>query len=194
MQASRILKAVFLFFLCCIGVGSVYAADTFVLDPQHTYVLWKVNHFGFSNQVGKGYASGTLLLDQSKPQNSKVSAVVVINNILTGLDQLDRHLEDKLFFDSAQFPTATFVSNQVQLTGKNTAEVKGMLTLHGVTKPIILHVKLNQIGKSLITDKMTAGFSATATLKRSDFGITTLLPGVSDEVELNIEAEASLTP
>lgn len=164
--------------------------ETFTLDPKHTYILWRIHHFGFSTQVGKWYASGNLILDKDNPQNSKVNATIQVSNIITGLPDLDKHLLGPLFFDVKQFPTATFVSNKVNLTGKDTAEVEGTLTLHNVSKPITLNVKLNSARISPITDKMTAGFSATTHLKRSDFGIKTLLPGLGDDVEIEIGAEA----
>lgn len=167
-------------------------AAVFQLDPNHTYVSWQVSHFDFSTQTGKWYAQGTLVLDKDKPQYDKVNATIKLADIITGLPDLDKHLKGKLFFDVDQFPTATFVSDKVTLTGKTTAQVHGVLTLHGISKPVVLNVKLNKSGVSMISNKMTVGFSATAQIKRSDFGITTLLPGVSDEVNLHIEAEAYL--
>lgn len=79
----------------------------------------------------------------------------------------------------------------MELTGKDTANVTGNLSLHGVSKPVVLAVKLNKIAENMFK-KHTAGFSATATLKRSDFGITTYLPGLGDEVSLNIQTEANV--
>jgi len=171
----------------------VQAAETYTLDPMHTYVLWHVNHFGFSNPSGKWMATGTLVLDEAKPQNSKVNVTIQIANMITGIPQLDEHLKGKVFFDVAQYPIATFVSDKIKITGKKSAQVKGMLTLHGVTKPVILAVTLNKIGVSPISNKKTVGFTAKTNLKRSDFDITTLLPGLSDEVKIDIEAEAVQT-
>lgn len=167
-----------------------HATETYILDPQHTYVLWHANHFGFSSPSGKWYANGKLILDETKPQNSKVDVTIQTANMDTGIKDLDDHLKGDLFFDVKKFPTATFVSNRVNVIGHNMANVYGVLTLHGISKPIMLAVRLNKIGDNFITNKKTAGFSATTKLKRSDFGITTLLPGVGDEVNINIEAEA----
>lgn len=171
---------------------ATYAADTYTLDPNHTYVLWKINHLGFSTQAGKWYASGTLVLDKDKPQNSKVNAAIQINNVVTGIPELDKHIGSKALLDADQFPTATFVSNKVDVTGNDTANVQGTLTLHGVSKPVTLNVKFNKSGVNPISNKMSAGFSATTSIKRSDFGITGLLPALGDQVDLNIEAEGSL--
>lgn len=167
------------------------AAETFTLDPSHTYVLWHINHFGFSNPSGKWMAEGTLVLDETRPQDSKVNVTIHTADIVTGIPKLDEHLKKKEFFDVTKFPTATFVSDKVNVTGKNTAKVHGILTIHGVTKPITLDVTLNKIGISPITQKKTAGFTASTKLKRSDFGMTTYLPGLGDEVKINIEAEGA---
>jgi polyisoprenoid-binding protein YceI len=78
----------------------------------------------------------------------------------------------------------------VDVTGKDTARVTGDLTLHGLTKPVTLEVKLNKIGENMM-HKNTAGFSAAVVLKRSDFGMTTYLPGLGDEVKIGIETEAN---
>jgi len=164
--------------------------ETYTFDPMHTSVLWHISHLGFSNPSGKWQASGTLVLDQNKLQDSKVNATINTADIVTGIPKLDEHLKKELFFDVARFPTATFVSNKIQMTGKNTAKVYGMLTLRGVSKPIVLNVTLNKIGMSPVSNKQTAGFSATTELKRSDFGMTTLLPDLGDDVKINIEAEA----
>ena len=167
------------------------APETYKLDPLHTYVQWRINHFGFSNPSGKWFAEGSLVLDEAKPQNSKVNIVIHTAQIVTGIPELDKHLLSPLFFDVAKFPTATFVSDKVDVTGKQSATVHGILTVHGVSKPVTLDVKLNQIGENPVTNKMAAGFSAVAKINRSDFEINTLLPGLGDEVSLTIEAEAS---
>ncbi|HAU0123683.1 TPA: YceI family protein [Legionella pneumophila] len=194
MNMKRIYRHFIASILAVFALPSyVYAEpQTLTLDNQHTYVLWKVKHLGFSTQAGKWYASGQLVLDKDNPQQSKVNVTINVDDIVTGIPELDKHLKGKLFFDTKQFPTATFVSNRVEVMGKNKAKVYGMLTLHGVTKPIILNVILNKAGINLLNDRETAGFSATTSLKRSDYGIKALIPEVGDDVEIEIEAEAYL--
>ncbi|MDE3060040.1 MAG: YceI family protein [Pseudomonadota bacterium] len=171
------------------------ATETYAFDPMHASVTWFINHFGFSNPSGKFTAvQGTLTLDDAHPENSKVAVTITIGNLVTGIDKLDAHLKSADFFNADQFPTASFTSDKVERTGDKTAKVSGMLTLHGVTKPVTLEVTLNNIGESPITKKKTAGFSATAMLKRSDFGIDKYLPGLGDDVKLIIETEAALQP
>lgn len=164
--------------------------ETYTIDPQHSYVLWNINHFGFSNPSGKWMVHGTLELDKGKPRQSKVSVTIHVADVITGIPELDKHLRTKLFFNTEKFPTATFISDNISMSGKKTAKIHGMLTVRGVTKPIILNATLNKVGQHPLSNKMTAGFSAFTQLKRTDFGITTLSPGLSDDVKITIELEA----
>ncbi|HAU0201932.1 TPA: polyisoprenoid-binding protein [Legionella pneumophila] len=166
------------------------AAEQFTLDDHHTYVLWNINHLGFSTQVGKWYAKGFVVLDKEHPETSKVEATIAVDTISTGLPELDEHLKGPLFFDTKKFPTATFISNKVDVLSDTSAKVEGLLTLHGVSKAVTLMVKLNKMGKDPINDRMTAGFSATTQIKRSDFNMNSLLPSVGDDVSIEIGAEA----
>jgi len=173
-------------------VTPALAADTYKLDPMHTSIVFHVNHFGFSNPSGKFMnVDGTVVLDQQNPAASKVNVTIPIATIDTDVPKLDEHLKSKDFFDTATYPTATFVSSKVDVTGKDTAIVHGTLTLHGVSKPVDLNVRLNKIGENIMKQP-TVGFSAAAVIKRSDFGITTYLPALGDEVRLDIESEANL--
>jgi polyisoprenoid-binding protein YceI len=167
------------------------APETYTIDPSHSYVLWTINHFGFSNPSGKWFTEGTIVLDQAKPENSKVNITIQMASIDTGISELDKHLKGPSFFDVEKYPTATFTSSRVKVTGKNMAQVTGVLTLHGVSKPEVVKIKLNKSGENPINNKETVGFSGTTQVKRSDFGINTLLPGLSDNVKINIEVEAT---
>ena len=169
-----------------------FAADTYKLDPAHTAVTWHISHFGFSSPSGKFMnADGTVTLDQENPANSKVSVTIPVAEIDSGVAKLDEHLKGKDFFDVETYPTATFVSTAVDVTGKDTAVVHGNLTIHGVTKPVDLNVHVNKIGENMFK-KQTAGFTATANIKRSDFGMTAYLPGLGDDIQLDIESEANM--
>lgn len=170
----------------------VMAADTYKLDPMHTAVVFHVNHFGFSNPSGKFMnVAGTVVLDQQNPAASKVNVTIPIAALDTDVPMLDDKLKSKDFFDAAAYPTATFASTKVDVTGKDTAIVHGMLTLHGVSKPVDLNVRFNKLGENFMKQP-TAGFSAVALIKRSDFGINSFLPAVGDDVHLDIESEANL--
>ncbi|OGT53375.1 MAG: hypothetical protein A3E84_01850 [Gammaproteobacteria bacterium RIFCSPHIGHO2_12_FULL_42_13] len=173
--------------------ATISYADTqkYTLDPTHTYVQWHVSHFGFSSPSGKWLAEGNLWLDEEKPNNSKLEVTIQLANIVTGIPKLDNHLKGTDFLDVAQFPTATFKSTKIKVAGKNTAKVTGNLTLHGITKSIVLTVRLNKLDTNPLSQKRTAGFSASTTIKRSEFGLGKYTPGVSDTVTIEIEAEAN---
>lgn len=186
------LRFILPFLAALLMSGSLYAAEKWTLDEHHTYVLWRIKHLGFSTQAGKWYAKGFVFLNKENPNKSKVEATIEVAHMITGLPELDKHLKGPLFFDVARYPTAIFTSNAVKLTGKDSATVNGVLTLRGISKPVSLEVTLNKVGVNPISNKTSVGFSATTKIKRSDFGMTTLLPDLADEVTIDIGAEAYL--
>ncbi len=174
-------------------ITSAQAQETYKFDENHTTVVWTANHFGFSNPSGKFTdVKGDLTLDENDPEKSSVNVTIKTDSINTGIEKFDQHLKSADFFNTANFPTAKFVSTNVAITGKNRAKVMGNLTLLGATKEVVLDVKLNRIALNPFTQKKTAGFSAVANIKRSDFNMNFGIPGVSDMVKLTIEAEAIL--
>lgn len=172
--------------------SALASEEKYQFDPNHTFVVFQINHLGFSTQTGKWPANGTLILNQAHPEKSKVDVTIKINDMITGNSELNKHLEGALFFDATKFPTATYTSNKVILTSKDAATAEGVLTLHGVSKPVTLHIILNKIGKNPVNDQMSVGFSATTEINRSEFDVKGFIPAVSDAVKLNIEAEAQL--
>jgi polyisoprenoid-binding protein YceI len=166
--------------------------NIYVIEPNHISVVWFANHFGFSNPSGKFTdISGKVLFDESHPDKSSVNVVINTASLVTGLSKFDAHLKSADFFDVEKFPTATFVSKKIKVSGKNKAKIEGDLTLHGVTKSVILEAKFNKSGINPITQQPTIGFSATAVITRSEFGLDYAIPGVSDNVNLVIEVEAN---
>jgi polyisoprenoid-binding protein YceI len=167
--------------------------EDYTLDSTHAYVLWHVSHFGFSDLSGKWLASGHIELDEKAPQNSKVNVSIALADLVTGIPKLDKHLKSADFFNVAAFSTATFVSDKVEMLTPNTAKIYGVLSLHNISKPIVLEAKLNKFGIHPMTHKKTAGFTATTQLKRSDFGVGLYAPNVGDEVKIEIQLEAYKT-
>lgn len=186
----RKILAVLTVFSALIFASTANATETYQIDPSHTYIQWHINHLGFSEQTGKWMPTGTIVIDEANPKNSKVDISVDVAGMVTGVDKLNEHLKGESFFDVAKYPVATFVSDKVTVTGKNTAKVHGILTVRGVAKPITLDVTLNKKGVSVVSDKMTMGFKANTKLKRSDFGMTAFLPALGDDVKIDIQAEA----
>lgn len=179
-------------FLTFLGPVTAKAAETYTLDPTHTTVVWSAEHFGYSKPHGLfPMVEGTLVLDEAAPDKSSVNVTVDTGKIVTGNEKFDGHLKSKDFFDVEKFPKATFVSKKVEKTGDKTAKVTGDLTLLGVTKPLTLDVTYNKSAPNPMSGKPTVGFSATGTIKRSEYGLKYAIPGVSDDVAIVIEAEAN---
>ncbi|HEY0180920.1 MAG TPA: YceI family protein [Dokdonella sp.] len=167
-------------------------AATYTLDPAHTQVVFSWNHFGFSNPSAQfGKLEGTLSFDQADPTKASVTVQIPLSSVNTNVPKLDEHLQAAEFFDAAKFPNATFKSTRVERgAAPDRLKVTGDLTLHGVTKPVTLDVVVNKVGEHPMRKTDAAGFDATATIKRSDFGITKYVPMVSDEIKVRITAEA----
>lgn len=165
-------------------------AGTYKLDPTHGKITWSVTHFGFSTYVGQfSHVDATLKLDPKTPAASTLDVAVDANSLGTLNPALDTHLKSKDFLDVATFPTATFKATKVTLTGGKTADIAGDLTLHGVTRPVVVHATFNQAGVNPLDKKYELGFAGTAEIVRSDFGIKSYVPAISDNVTLTIEAE-----
>jgi polyisoprenoid-binding protein YceI len=170
------------------------AADTLTFEPDHTSVVFQYPHFGMSHPSGKIMgATGTLVLDKDDPANSTVDITLDMKTLTTALPDFDTLLKSEKYFDIAQFPTATFKSTKVELTGENTAprtaNVTGDLTIHGITQSAVLAVTFNNKAFNPALFKTGYGFSATAHLSRKAFGLGNLEPIVGDDIDLIIDAE-----
>lgn len=172
-------------------------AGTFKIDPTHASVTWKVMHMGLANYTARfAKVDGTLTFDPAKPETSKLTASIDPMSIKTDFPFVEKENFDKKLATDAQwfnaefFDKITFVSTGVAMTGAKTADVTGDLTFLGVTKPVVLKVTFNGGMKAHpMTKKPAIGFSATGTVKRSEFGMAGGLPFVGDDVALLIEAE-----
>jgi polyisoprenoid-binding protein YceI len=164
-------------------------AGAYRLDRAHAKILWTVSHFGFSEYTGEFTDfDATLTLDPAHPERSRLSVTVETPSIDGHNPALETHLRSADFFDVANHPRATFTSTLVRRTGASTAAVTGDFTLRGQTRPLTLDVTFNRAGDNM-GGVYTAGFSATGTIRRSEFGMTYAVPGVSDEVQLRISGE-----
>jgi polyisoprenoid-binding protein YceI len=170
---------------------AVAAPVRYDLDPNHTRIDFSWTHFGFSHPMGRfDRFDGDFRFDPADPTKSSVTVTIPVSSIDTGVAKLDAHLQTADFFDVAKYPTATFKSTRVERAGEHGLKVTGDLTLHGVTKPVVLDVAINKIGPHPMAGRAAAGFDATTTIKRSDFGISNYVPNVSDEIRLWISTEA----
>jgi polyisoprenoid-binding protein YceI len=167
------------------------AAD-YKIDPTHTHVLFMVNHLGFANMVGLFTGiSGTLSFDAASVPASKLNVVIKTDTLSTQFGPRDADLKGADWFNVAEFPEMTFTGTHYEKKDEHTGTIAGNLTLLGVTKPLTLNVTFNRAGVRPSDKADAAGFSATAKLKRSDFGMKTYIPYIGDEVSLIIETEAT---
>jgi polyisoprenoid-binding protein YceI len=148
---------------------------------------------GFSNITGRfDTVQGEFLFDPADPTQSSVSITIPVESISTGVDKLDEHLLKADFFDAATYPTATFKSTGVTAAGEGALKVAGDLTIHGVTRPVVLDVTINKVGEHPMRKVPAAGFDASTTILRSDYGVGGYVPVVGDEVRIDITVEATL--
>ena len=162
-------------------------AGSYKVDGNHTQVVWTLNHMGITPLSGDFAASGgALTLDPKNPAAAKVSVDFNLATMTTLVPAFTTHLLSPDILDAAKYPTANFTSTGVMVSGTN-AKIAGNLTLHGVTKPVVLNAKFYGAADNPRSKKLNIGFAATTTIKRSDFGIM-YGPTVADEVNLEIHA------
>ncbi|MGD0730638.1 MAG: YceI family protein [Terracidiphilus sp.] len=167
--------------------------STWVSDPNHSEVDFSITHLTISNVHGRfGNVAATLVLNEANVTKSAVTATIGIDTVDTGVEKRNNHLKTPDFFDAANLPLATFTSTSVAKSA-NGLTVTGNLTLHGVTKPVVLDVEGPTGPIQGMDHKQHAGYSATTTLSRSAFGIGTKFPTsmVGDEVKINIELDVA---
>ncbi len=165
-------------------------AGDYQLDPMHSYLLFKIEHLGLSKIVGRfNTVNATLDFDPKQIQRMQLNAIVSADSIDVNNTDLESTLQEPDWFDTARFPQITFNSESVKLTATEDLEITGTLSMRGISKVITLQAKFNGGADNLITRKYTIGFSATATIKRSDFGIDAFSALVGDTVELEAHGE-----
>ena len=187
----HVLRAGLLAVSLAFASGAACAAEPYTIDPNHTQVDFSYTHFGFSHIIGHfGNVEGDFLFDPKDPTKSSIQVNIPMDSISVGVPKLDEELRSDMFFDATKFPTATFQSHTVTSSGNGHLAVAGDLTIHGVTKPATFDVEINKIGTHPMRGVPAAGFDATATIKRSDFGVSKYVPNVSDEVTIHVTMEA----
>lgn len=167
------------------------APREYQLDPVHTRIAFQVDHAGLSRAIGTfSGATGTLVFDEDDWTRATLEVAIPLDRLDLGDAQWRERVLDRTFLDAGGQPVARFVSTRVEPTGEGRARVYGDLSLRGQTHEVALDVTLNALKRHPLTFKRTAGFSATGTLVRQDFGMTSWARLVGAEVTLQIEAEA----
>jgi polyisoprenoid-binding protein YceI len=170
------------------------AVETYAIDPVHSSVGFKVRHFLTKVPGSFTTFSGTITVDRDNLENSSVVAKIDVGSVTTGTEKRDNHLKSPDFFDVAKFDSITFTSTSWKKTGDATFDVTGDLTIHGVTKSVVLKVDLLGFGPGMMGAQLS-GWDATTTIDRTDFGVdgpAMLGKALGNEVAVTISIEADL--
>lgn len=170
--------------------ASAFAADTYSIEPNHTYPSFEADHMGISVLRGKfTKTSGTIVLDRAA-KTGAVDITIDANSLDFGHEKLNTHAKTADMFDVAKFPTAHYKSKSITFKGDTPVAIEGELTLHGVTKPVTLAINKFKCIQHPMLKREVCGADASAEFNRSDFGISYGMPKFAPEVKLAIEIEA----
>ncbi len=171
--------------------SSVFAApETFVIDNSHTFPSFSYSHFGYSKQLSRfDKTTGTIVLDKAAKTGS-VDVTIDTTSVNTGSTLFNEHIQGADFFDTAQYPTATFKSTKVHFKGDKPVAVDGDLTIKGVTKPVTLKMESFHLMPHPMLKKDALGANAVTKVKRSEFNMGKYTPHVGDDVTIEIAVEA----
>ena len=164
----------------------------YALARDHASLVFKINHLGFSNYIGRFNAfDGSLDFDPANVQNSSLEVIIDMASIDVNNPEFARELCGEDWLNVERYPQAVFRTTQyLESTAPNRFVFEGDLTFHGVTAPVILNVNFNGGGRNFLTRKNTLGFSASANFKRSEFGVDNFVSfGVGDDIELEVHVE-----
>jgi polyisoprenoid-binding protein YceI len=169
-------------------VLSANAADTFKVDPVHSFVLFSVQHLGVANTYGRfNDISGTVVFDKDNPSKSSVELSVPVESVDTNSAKRDQSLKSPDYFNAKQYPTLTFKSTKVEGSG-DTLKVSGDLTIHGVTRSLTVDFKKGGEGKGVFGEARGGG-ETRFTIKRSDFGMNFQQDLIGDAVTIILSLE-----
>lgn len=174
------------------------AAGPYVLEKNHAYLTWNVSHNGLSTYTGVFTDfNASLNFDPANPAASLINVTINPTAIETNYPNAEKKIEweaelssDEKFFNAAAHPAITFSSTSVEVTGDNTGKVTGDLTLLGVTNPVTLDIKYNGMTNlPWFGERDLIGFNVSGSVKRSDFGMTALVPNIGDDVRIEFSGE-----
>lgn len=165
-------------------------AGTYELEKSHASITFTVMHMGLANYTMRfDDFDAKVNLDPAKPEASKLDVTIRPASLDSNNPKMTEHANNSDFFDVEKYPAITFTSTSIEKTGEKTGKITGNLTLHGVTKPVVLDAIYNGGGAHPMMKKHALGFSATTTIKRSEFGMGYGVPMVADDVHARIEVE-----
>ena len=173
-------------------------AGTYNIDPDHSLAWFTIGHERVTEFVGRfDKIAGTYTFDPKDASKDKVEVTIPVGSIDTNFAQRNRDLLGPDIFNAREFPDIKFVSTRYKATGNHTGKLYGNITMHGTTRPVVFRV--NAIGAGPVTDLpkpwggYLSGYVATATIKRSDFGVSAFEGEIGDRVRLHINVEGVRT-
>ena len=189
-NVAATLPLLALFGLANLAVSRAMAqTDTWYLDPNHSSAQFSVRHLGISTIRGTFNKVGGVVVDSPDPSKASVNVTIDANSIDTRVEPRDKDLRSDHFFDVAKYPTLTFVSKRVESAGAGKLKVTGDLTMHGVTKEVVLDVDGPTPPIKDPKGTQHRGVSATTTINRSDYGMTYDAPVVGDQIGIQLDVE-----
>ncbi|MCU0800916.1 MAG: YceI family protein [Rhodobacteraceae bacterium] len=188
------MKLLSLAVLATLAAAPAYAApEKYVLDPSHSQIVFSYDHLGFSTTYGmfSGF-NGEIAFDAEDPAASSVSVSFPVRSMMTGWEERFQHFMSADIFNAAdETSLVTFTSTAIEVTGENTANITGDLTMNGVTKPVTIATTMNKADNHPMANKPWLGFTGTTSVLRSDFNVGLFAPNVGDEVQITLSIEAA---
>ncbi len=176
-----------------LAAPALAAPEKFVLDAAHSQIVFSYEHLGFSTTTGmfSGF-NGEIMFDAEAPETSTVSVSFPVRTMLTGWEERFQHFMSADVFNAADDTAmVTFTSTAIEVTGENTANITGDLTMNGVTKPVTIATTMTKADNHPMANKPWMGFNGTTTVLRSDFNVGLFAPAVGDEVTIKLSIEAA---
>lgn len=185
-----IMNKFILFFCTALFTLPATAADSYTIDPTHTWPMFEVSHLGFSTQRGRfGKTTGKVVLDRAA-KSGHIEISIDTTSIDMGFEAWNEKLRGPDFFSVVYFPTMTFVSDKLSFEGDVPVAATGELTLLGETRPVTLTIQRFSCGTHPYLRRAMCGAEISATILRSDFGMKRFLGSIGDEVRIFSPVEA----
>jgi polyisoprenoid-binding protein YceI len=190
MRVSILTVVLALMLVPAVAQTQAANAQTWNIDPPHTAAQFSVRHLGISTVRGSfTKVSGSVQYDPANPTKTTIDATIDAASVDTRVEKRDNDLRSPNFFDAAKYPTLTFKSKRVETAGTGKLKVTGDLTMHGVTKEVVLDVDGPSAPIKDPHGNQHMGASATTTINRKDFGVNGASTAVGDDVSITIDME-----
>ncbi len=176
--------------IASLSTAALAAPESYTLDSRHTFPVFEVSHLGYSIQRGRfNKTTGTFSLDRAAKAGT-IAIDIDVASINMGIEKWDQQMKSENFFNAAKFPSITYKSTELAFDGDRVVAADGELTLLGVTKPVKATIADFVCKAHPMLKKEVCGGNVTASIKRSEFGMSYGLPGIGDDIKLVIPVEA----